>query len=94
MTLSSLFPPFSFSSFRYSYLLTFTIVYLLGQVCAAWGWFCFSPFWLCGFGWHCQLICTDAIPGEEKGKAASLFPQAASPVAVISCQTWNLFPIS
>jgi hypothetical protein len=35
---------------------------------------------------RCQLICIDAIPGEKRGSLTSLFPQAATPVTVISCQ--------
>lgn len=42
--------PLSLSLFSHSHLLILTITYLLGQVWAAWGWFCFSPFWLSGFG--------------------------------------------
>lgn len=44
---------------RHSFLIVLTIVYLLGQVCAAWGGFVFSPLWLSGFAfltviaWFC-----------------------------------------
>jgi competence protein ComEC len=33
------------SSLRASLLIVFTLAYLLGQVCAAWGWFVGSPLW-------------------------------------------------
>ncbi|MGH7962299.1 MAG: ComEC/Rec2 family competence protein, partial [Candidatus Binatia bacterium] len=45
--------------FRHSFLIVLTIIYLLGQVCAAWGWFVFSPLWLSGLvlltvvAWFC-----------------------------------------
>jgi len=47
------------SSLRASLLIVFTIAYLCGQVCAAWGWFVGSPLWFGGIGvlslavWFC-----------------------------------------
>src|SRR4030095_3098917 len=37
------------TALRRSFLIVVTIAYLFGQVCAAWGWFVFSPLWLSGF---------------------------------------------
>jgi competence protein ComEC len=37
------------TALRRSFLVVVTIAYLFGQVCAAWGWFVFSPLWLSGF---------------------------------------------
>ncbi|MBI3301147.1 MAG: ComEC/Rec2 family competence protein, partial [Deltaproteobacteria bacterium] len=34
---------------RHSFLIALILAYLLGQVCAAWGWFVCSPLWLGGF---------------------------------------------
>lgn len=41
--------PSSLIALRHSLFIIFTVTYLLGQVCAAWGWFVFSPLWLGGF---------------------------------------------
>jgi hypothetical protein len=43
---------------------------------------------------HCQLIRTDAIPGQGRGGLLSSFPQAARAGTVISRQIWNLLFIS
>jgi competence protein ComEC len=46
----SFFPlPSLLTALRRSFLIALTTAYLFGQVCAAWGWFVFSPFWLGGF---------------------------------------------
>ena len=36
----------SLSILRRSFLIVVTVAYLLGQVCAAWGWSAFTPLWL------------------------------------------------
>jgi hypothetical protein len=43
---------------------------------------------------HCQLICVDARPEQERGGLTSFLPQAARARVVISRQLWNLFCLS
>src|SRR5438094_988509 len=47
-SVSAISPSSLFSSLRSSLLIALTVAYLLGQVCAAWGWVIFSPLWLGG----------------------------------------------
>ena len=66
----SFFPLHAFlATFRRSFLIALTIAYLFGQVCAAWGWFAFSPLWLGGFAllsgaiWFCAGCWLAALAG-------------------------------
>ncbi len=58
-SVSSISPSSLFSILRSSLLIALTVAYLLGQICAAWGWVVFSPLWLGGFAllavtaWFC-----------------------------------------
>src|SRR5215475_5657585 len=50
MSTTSFFTSSTFTAILYRALLIFiTGAYLLGQVCASWGWFVFTSFWLSAF---------------------------------------------
>jgi len=81
-------PSFFLSSFHYSYLLIFTITYLLGQMCAARGWFCSSPFWLCGFGLLTSFV---GLLGGRRAVIVTIYVLAMFVLANLSLQR-TLYP--
>src|SRR5215510_6646210 len=55
-----------FSALRHSLLIAGTVAYLLGQVCASWHWFVFTPLWLGAF----MLLVSIVWYGLGRGLAA------------------------